>query len=133
VKPIRGAKQRRTSTNFHGSRNITSERDGVTNIKIPLKKKRNFDPGVFLAKAGLGRTIIQLDTRERAFSQGDAAASVFYIQSGRIRVSVIAKTGKEATIALGQKRQGVSWIFWRSSFDTCNGNERRQSVHVTTT
>jgi CRP-like cAMP-binding protein len=55
---------------------------------------------VFLAKAGLGRTIIQLDTRERAFSQGDAAASVFYIQSGRIRVSVIAKTGKEATIAL---------------------------------
>jgi len=55
---------------------------------------------VFLAKAGLGRTIIQLDNRERAFSQGDAAASVFYIQSGRIRVSVIAKTGKEATIAL---------------------------------
>jgi CRP-like cAMP-binding protein len=55
---------------------------------------------VFLAKAGLGRTIIKLDNKERAFSQGDAAASVFYIQSGRIRLSVIAKTGKEATVAL---------------------------------
>jgi CRP-like cAMP-binding protein len=55
---------------------------------------------VFLAKAGLGRTIIKLDNKERAFSQGDAAASVFYIQSGRIRLSVSAETGKEATIAL---------------------------------
>ena len=55
---------------------------------------------MFLAKAGLGRTIIKLGNKERAFSQGDAAASVFYIQSGRIRLSVIAKTGKEATIAL---------------------------------
>jgi CRP/FNR family cyclic AMP-dependent transcriptional regulator len=82
------------------SRKITPERDGATNIKITLTKKRDFDPGVFLAKAGLGRTIIKLDNKERAFSQGDAAASVFYIQSGRMRLSVIAKTGKEATLAL---------------------------------
>src|ERR1700761_2141689 len=69
-------------------------------IKIPLKKKRNFDPGAFLAEAGLGRTIIHLNIKERAFSQGDIADSVFYIQSGRMRLSVLAKTGKEATIAL---------------------------------
>jgi CRP-like cAMP-binding protein len=72
----------------------------LTNINIPLKKKRDFDPAAFLAKAGLGRMIIHLVTKERAFSQGDAAESIFYIQSGRVRLSVIAKTGKEATIAL---------------------------------
>ena len=72
----------------------------VTHINIPLKKKRDFDPAAFLAKAGLGRTIVHLDNKEQAFSQGDPADSIFYIQSGRIRLSVIAKTGKEATIAL---------------------------------
>ena len=72
----------------------------VTNINIPLKKKRDFDPAAFLAKAGLGRAILHLVTKERAFSQGDTAESIFYIQSGRVRLNVIAKTGKEATIAL---------------------------------
>jgi CRP-like cAMP-binding protein len=69
-------------------------------INIPIKKKRNFDPGAFLAQTGLGRTIVELGNKERAFSQGDPAETVFYIQSGRIRLSVIAQTGKEATIAM---------------------------------
>jgi len=72
----------------------------TTPINIPLKKKRNFNPAAFLAKAGLGRTIVHLADKQLAFSQGDPAESVFYIQSGRIRISVIAKTGKEATVAL---------------------------------
>ncbi|HZI56946.1 MAG TPA: Crp/Fnr family transcriptional regulator [Verrucomicrobiae bacterium] len=71
-----------------------------THINIPLKKKRNFDPAKFLATSGLGRTIVHLGAKELAFSQGDPADNVFYIQSGRIRLSVIARTGKEATIAL---------------------------------
>jgi len=65
-----------------------------------LKKIRNFDPATFLATSGLGRTIIRLENKEPAFSQGEPADNVFYIQSGRIRLSVIARTGKEATIAL---------------------------------
>jgi CRP-like cAMP-binding protein len=69
-------------------------------MNIPLKKKRNFDPATFLASAGVGRRIVHLETKERAFVQGDPADSIFYIQSGRIRLSVISKTGKEATIAL---------------------------------
>ncbi len=81
-------------------KNILSRETEKIHIKIPLKKKRNFDPGAFLAEAGLGRTIIHLNIKERAFSQGDIADSVFYIQSGRMRLSVLAKTGKEATIAL---------------------------------
>jgi len=83
--------------------NITTFSRGnprAANINIPLKKKRNFDPAAFLANSGLGRTIVHLGIKQRAFSQGDHADSVFYIQSGRIRLSVIARTGKEATVAL---------------------------------
>jgi CRP/FNR family transcriptional regulator, cyclic AMP receptor protein len=72
----------------------------TTSINISLKKKRSFDPAKFLATSGLGRQIVHLGNKERAFSQGDPADTVFYIQSGRIRLSVIAKSGKEATIAL---------------------------------
>lgn len=64
------------------------------------KKKHSFDPAAFLAEAGIGRNIVHLEEKQRAFFQGDPADSVFYIQSGRIRLNVIAKTGKEATVAL---------------------------------
>jgi len=72
----------------------------AVNIKIPLRKKLKFDPGVFLAKAGLGRTIVTLQKNQIVFSQGDLADAVFYIQSGQVKLSVISSGGKEATIAL---------------------------------
>src|SRR6185437_3310669 len=72
-------------------------------MNIAVKRKRDFDPAAFLAKVGVGRAIVHLNNKEQAFSQGDPADSVFYIQSGRIRLSVVAKTGKEATIALLSK------------------------------
>ena len=59
-----------------------------------------FDPAAFLAEAGLGRRIVRLKPKEAFFSQGDAADCVFYIQSGRAKLTVISKEGKEATIAL---------------------------------
>ena len=83
-----------------GSNTTSRQSARAININIPLKKKRNFDPARFLATRGLGRTIVHLGNKELAFSQGDNADSVFYIQSGRIRLSVIARTGKEATVAL---------------------------------
>jgi CRP-like cAMP-binding protein len=59
-----------------------------------------FDPAAFLAKAGIGRRIVQLKTKEPFFSQGDRADCVFYLQKGRAKLTVISKVGKEATIAL---------------------------------
>jgi CRP-like cAMP-binding protein len=59
-----------------------------------------FDPGVLLANAGLGRNIVKLKRNQVFFSQGDAAGSVFYLQSGRVKLTVISKGGKEATISL---------------------------------
>lgn len=59
-----------------------------------------FDPAVFLAHAGLGRRIVELNAGEHFFSQGDPADSVFYLRHGRVRITVVSQTGKEATITL---------------------------------
>ncbi len=54
----------------------------------------------FLAKAGIGRTVCQYGLKQAIFSQGEPADAVYYIQDGRVRLSVVSKQGKEATIAL---------------------------------
>jgi CRP/FNR family cyclic AMP-dependent transcriptional regulator len=59
-----------------------------------------FDPAAFLKNAGLGRRIVQLRPRQNFFSQGDSADSVFYLQKGRAKLTVISAHGKEATITL---------------------------------
>jgi CRP-like cAMP-binding protein len=59
-----------------------------------------FDLADFLAKAGLGRQIVQLKPNQAFFAQGDPADCVFYLQSGRAKLAVISQSGKEATIAL---------------------------------
>ena len=59
-----------------------------------------FEPEAFLERTGLGRTIIDLKKQQTIFSQGDAADAVFYIREGRIKLTVLSKRGKEATIAL---------------------------------
>ena len=66
---------------------------------VELEKPR-FDVAAFLASAGLGRRIIQLAPKKAFFSQGDPADSVFYLQKGRAKVTVVSPAGKEATITL---------------------------------
>jgi CRP-like cAMP-binding protein len=63
-------------------------------------EKPGFDTAAFLASGGLGRRIIQLAPKETFFTQGDPADSVFYLQEGRARVTVVSPSGKEATITL---------------------------------
>jgi CRP/FNR family cyclic AMP-dependent transcriptional regulator len=67
---------------------------------IAAKKALDFDPKTFLATIGEGRIIVPLAKKQMVFTQGDAADAVFYIQSGKIRLTVVAKSGKEATIAI---------------------------------
>jgi CRP/FNR family cyclic AMP-dependent transcriptional regulator len=59
-----------------------------------------FDPDAFLTHAGLGRIIVDLEPNETFFTQGDRADSVFYLQRGRARLTVVSHEGKEATITL---------------------------------
>jgi len=62
--------------------------------------KPAFNPASFLATAGLGRRIVQLAPKQTFFSQGDPADSVFYLQRGRAKITVVSQAGKEATITL---------------------------------
>ena len=62
-------------------------------------EKPEFDAAAFLASAGLGRRIVDFAPKDALFSQGDLADSIFYIQTGRARVTVVSAEGKEATIA----------------------------------
>jgi CRP/FNR family transcriptional regulator, cyclic AMP receptor protein len=62
--------------------------------------QHKFDPEAFLASTGLGRRIVQLKPREAFFSQGNEADSIFYLQKGRAKLTVVSAAGKEATITL---------------------------------
>jgi CRP/FNR family transcriptional regulator, cyclic AMP receptor protein len=64
------------------------------------KKPRAFDPDTFLATIGNGRKSLAVARRKRIFTQGDPADAVFYIQKGKVRLTVVSKTGKEATICI---------------------------------
>ncbi len=59
-----------------------------------------FDPAVFLAHAGLGRRIVQLKAKGVFFSQGSSADSIFYLQKGRAKLTVVSQAGKQATVTL---------------------------------
>ncbi|HVZ60341.1 MAG TPA: Crp/Fnr family transcriptional regulator [Terriglobales bacterium] len=68
--------------------------------KSGLNGKLKFDAEAFLVKTGLAKNVVSLEKKETAFSQGDLADAIFFIQKGRIKLTVTSKTGKEATIAL---------------------------------
>jgi CRP/FNR family cyclic AMP-dependent transcriptional regulator len=59
-----------------------------------------FDAAAFLASAGFGRKLLRLKPKASFFTQGNPADCVYYLQSGRAKVTVLSKSGKEATISL---------------------------------
>jgi len=65
-----------------------------------VKKNGVFDPAKFLAIIGSGRTIVRFDKNQTVFAQGDAVDDVFYIQKGKVKLTVVSEKGKEATIAI---------------------------------
>jgi CRP/FNR family transcriptional regulator, cyclic AMP receptor protein len=64
------------------------------------KKNRVFNPRTFLASIGEGRKNLTVARKQGIFTQGDAADAVFYIQKGKVRLTVVSKVGKEATIGI---------------------------------
>ena len=63
-------------------------------------KTRDFDPEKFLATIGEGRKVVAFPKKQTIFSQGDAADAVFYIQEGKVRLTVVSEIGKEATLGI---------------------------------
>jgi CRP/FNR family transcriptional regulator, cyclic AMP receptor protein len=80
--------------------------EGGTQPRLPLheKMKLKFDPNTFLAAIGEGRKILAVAKKQTIFTQGDTADAVFYIQTGKVRLTVVSKTGKEATIGILNER-----------------------------
>ncbi len=64
------------------------------------RKKREFDPERFLAVIGEGRSIVRVSEKRRIYAQGAAADAVFYIQKGTVRLTVVSRGGKEATLGI---------------------------------
>jgi len=64
------------------------------------KDKPGFDPEVFLTRVGEGKAIADYQQGQIVFSQGDRAETIFYIQKGKVKLSVVSKQGKEAVIAI---------------------------------
>ena len=64
------------------------------------KKSSAFNPKTFLATIGNGRKAVTVPESDAIYTQGDEATAVFYIQKGRVRLSVVSKVGKEATIGI---------------------------------
>jgi CRP-like cAMP-binding protein len=61
---------------------------------------RNFDPKRFLATIGEGRKVVAVPRKKSIFTQGDAADAVFYIQEGKVQLTVVSTIGKEATLGI---------------------------------
>ena len=64
------------------------------------RNNRGFDPKQFLATIGEGRKVLAFAKKQTIFAQGDVADAVFYIQEGKVRLTVVSKVGKEATLGI---------------------------------
>jgi CRP-like cAMP-binding protein len=64
-----------------------------------------FDPRVFLGRAGAGRTVARYTKNQRIYSQGDVADEVFFIQKGRVKITVLSEHGKEAVVGILEEGQ----------------------------
>jgi CRP/FNR family cyclic AMP-dependent transcriptional regulator len=68
--------------------------------RAAAKKGRDFDPLAFLATIGEGRNFVLFPKKQTIFAQGDPSDAVFYIQTGKVRLTVVSNDGKEATIGI---------------------------------
>ena len=68
--------------------------------RLDSKSNREFDPRAFLATIGEGRKAMLFPKKQTIFAQGDPADAVFYLRTGKVRLTVVSKTGKEATIGI---------------------------------
>jgi CRP/FNR family transcriptional regulator, cyclic AMP receptor protein len=67
---------------------------------MAVKATPPFDPKAFLAKVGEGRSIVKYRKDQPVFSQGEPADAVFYIQKGKVKITVVSPQGKEAVVAI---------------------------------
>jgi CRP-like cAMP-binding protein len=89
---------------------------------MTTRRKPSFDPKSFLAKVGPGRRIVKYKKDQAIFSQGDPADSVFFIQRGKVKLTVVSPQGKEAVVAI----LGMNEFFGEG----CLASQRRRMATV---
>jgi CRP/FNR family transcriptional regulator, cyclic AMP receptor protein len=87
------AHQASISTTLHEKHNAISP-------SVLAKQRRDFDPHAFLATIGEGRKVVGFHKKQTIFVQGDTSDAVFYIQTGKVKLTVVSTAGKEATIGV---------------------------------
>ena len=65
-----------------------------------VPKRAEFDPVAFLSSGGAGRQMLSFQKKDAIFTQGDSTDGLFFIQKGKVRLSVVSERGKEATLAI---------------------------------
>jgi CRP/FNR family cyclic AMP-dependent transcriptional regulator len=96
-------KGRKTPINQYApSHPVTVSEAAVSPADVDASQKQAvaFDPRLLLSKLSVGKTSRAYLADESVFSQGDAADAVFYIQSGKVKLTVVSKSGKEAVVAI---------------------------------
>jgi CRP/FNR family cyclic AMP-dependent transcriptional regulator len=80
---------------------VALERGPIMSLVAASKKIIQFDPKTFLSTInGGGRKIAAFSKKQTIFVQGDSSDAVFYIQKGKVKLTVVSKIGKEATIGI---------------------------------
>ncbi len=64
------------------------------------KKKSDFNPRAFLSTVGRGREMVSFQKKETIFAQGDSRDGLFFVQSGKVQLSVVSEAGREATLGI---------------------------------
>ncbi len=72
----------------------------TSSSKIKSNKRHIFNAQLYLASVGVARKVVEYQRSEKAYSQGDLATNVLYVQKGRIKLSVVNEVGKEAVVAM---------------------------------
>jgi CRP/FNR family cyclic AMP-dependent transcriptional regulator len=72
----------------------------LQNMVTTATKKAEFNPRTFLSTIGKGRDMLSLQKKATIFAQGDATDGLFFIQEGKVQLSIVSEAGKEATLGI---------------------------------
>ena len=100
---------------------------------MALQQTASFNPKAFLSKVGNGKTMLKFLKNQSIFSQGDASDAVFYIQQGKIKLTVVSSKGKEAVIAVLEPTHffGEGCLIWQPlRMATANAMEDSTLVRI---
>src|SRR5689334_19739486 len=83
-----------------GRRGVKSQAAGRAEPVASLRHNGDLDPARFLVKLGAGKVAREYEPGASVFSQGEVADAVFYLQKGKVKLTVVSKRGKEAVVAI---------------------------------